>query len=414
MTIRNRPLLTLVILWGAWAVIILGFQTLVSERVEPLRPDFSREWTAEYTLKNSNDGHIYLTEPFMNRQVAWDSEYYLSIAVAGYDDTNSPFVRLRSGQKLPLNYAFFPLYPLAAGALTAPLHALDLTPVAAATLAGVIISLLGTLAGTISLYYLAHDQLEESGALRAAFYLLAFPTGFFLAQVYTEGLFVGLAFACLALIQHKRLLLAGICAALAVWTRAVGLALVIPLALAWLSSIDWRGLRTDWRGALRPYRGVIFGLIGVLLPIGAYLIWQHFLGKNFTTVEQNWFGRKLFDFEGTQSGWARAFEAIAHSNFQMRIYYLLELASVLLALVACLFTLRRYPGVALFGLLALAVSVFAGAPQSLIRYVLVIPSIYLFLGRLGKNASFDRAWTLISVLMMGMLLFLFTFDMWVA
>ncbi len=414
MTLKNRTLLTIVIIWAAWATIILGFQTLVSERVAPERPDYSRDWTPDYTLKGSNDGHIYLTEPFMNRQVAWDSEYYLSIAVAGYPDLNSNSVRLRRGERMSLNYAFFPLYPLAAGALAVPLRVLKLTPIATATLAGVIISLLGTLAGMISLYDLARDQLDEAGGVRAAFYLLIFPTGFFLAQMYTEGLFVGLAFGSLALIKHKRLLLAGLCAALAVWTRAVGLALLIPLGLAWLSCIQWRKLRQDWRAALRPYRRLILGLIAVLLPIGAYLIWQHFLGTNFNIVEENWFGRKLFDFKGTQTGWSTALDAIAHGNLQMRIYYLLEAAAVGLALIACLFTLRRYPGIALFGLLALAVSFFLGAPQSLIRYVLVIPSIYLFLARLGKNASLDRTWTLISILLLGMLTFLYTFDMWVA
>ncbi len=321
MTLKNKTLLTIVVIWAAWAAIIVGYQTLVSERVAPQRPDYSREWTPPNTLKNSNLGHIYLTEPFMNRQVAWDLEYYLSIAVTGYADPAVPFVTLRGGEHLSLNYAFFPLFPLAAGALALPLRALDLTPIAAATLAGVILSLLGALVGAISLYDLARDHLDEAGGVRATFYLLVFPTGFFLAQMYTEGLFVGLAFGSLALIKHKRLFLAGVCAALAVWTRAVGLALIIPLALAWLSSIHWRGLRQDWQAALRPYLRLILGLIGVLLPIGAYLIWQHFLGKNFNTVELNWFGRKLFDFKGTQAGWTNALDAIAHGNLQMRIYY---------------------------------------------------------------------------------------------
>ncbi len=163
MILKNKTLLTIVLIWAAWAAIILGFQTLVSERVEPQRPDYSREWTPEYTLKDSNDGHIYLTEPFMNRQVAWDSEYYLSIAVAGYPDLNSNSVRLRSGERLSLNYAFFPLYPLAAGALAVPLRVLNLTPIATATLAGVILSLLGALVGAISLYDLARDQAGRGG-----------------------------------------------------------------------------------------------------------------------------------------------------------------------------------------------------------------------------------------------------------
>ena len=80
-----------------------------------------------------------------------------------------------------------------------PLRVLGLSQIATATLAGVIVSVLGTLLGMIALYDLVRDQLEDAGGIRAAFYLIAFPAGFFLAQVYTEGLFVGLAFGCLAL-----------------------------------------------------------------------------------------------------------------------------------------------------------------------------------------------------------------------
>jgi hypothetical protein len=70
--------------------------------------------------------------------------------------------------------------------------------------------------------------------------------------------------------------------------------------------------------------------------------------------------------------------------------------------------------VAVFGVVALVISLTSGAPQSLIRYMLVIPSLFIFLSRLGRNAAFDRAWTLGSVLLLSMQTALFTFDMWVA
>ena len=87
------------------------------------------------------------------------------------------------------------------------------------------------------------------------------------------------------------------------------------------------------------------------------------------------------------------------------MYYLIEFSAVALALAACLLTLRRYPGVALFGLGVLAIAVCSGWPQSQSRYMLAIPSIFILLSRLGKRQSFDRAWTLASVLVMGMLVF---------
>ena len=265
------------------------------------------------------------------------------------------------------------------------------------------------------LYDLTRDGLEDAGGIRAAFYLLIFPTGFYLAQVYTEGLFIGLAFPALALMRRKHLLLAGVLAALATWTRAVGLALMIPLAFAWLSLIDWKTIRDDWRVALRPYRGLLLGAVAIILPLISYFIWRAAFGKQFDFVDTSWFGRSLFDFKNTQQGWDQAFDAILDGgNLQMRVYFMLEIAAVVLTVVCCLFTLRRYPGIALFGLVAVAIPLFSGWPQSLIRYVLVVPSIYLLLARLGRNMAFDRVWTLASTLLMGLLVYLYTFDMWVA
>ena len=41
------------------------------------------------------------------------------------------------------------------------------------------------------------------------------------------------------------------------------------------------------------------------------------------------------------------------------------------------------------------------------------PATYLFLGRLGRSQAFDRSWTVLSLLLMGMGAMLFSFDMWV-
>ena len=50
---------------------------------------------------------------------------------------------------------------------------LGLTPIATSTLAGVIVSVLGTLLGMIALYDLVRDELEDAGGIRAGFYLIA-------------------------------------------------------------------------------------------------------------------------------------------------------------------------------------------------------------------------------------------------
>jgi hypothetical protein len=247
---NKRTFRNIVLLWLAWALILIGFQAFATARVQPQWPDSAQGWTEATTsptakIKYQAD-HPYLLEPFMNNQVAWDSEYYLAIAVGGYDDPcaptmnldqqdvsvpctdkNPPPARENPQKPISLSYAFFPFYSVLIHLFALPIG-LFLKPIAAATLAGVIVSALGTLAGMLALYDLTYDSLGEDGGMRAIFYLLIFPTGFFLVQVYTEGLFIGLAFTCLAMLKRKHLVLAALLAAAATMTRAVGVALVIP------------------------------------------------------------------------------------------------------------------------------------------------------------------------------------------
>ena len=255
----------IVLIWLAWALLVIGFQALATARFKPVFPDRAQDWTTSYTnLSTYQVDRPYLLEPFMNNQVCWDSEYYISIALGGYDDPKVPHLtpygsttvwqdgmllggNLYNGQSLSLNYAFFPFYPWVMWVFIQPLKLIGLNLTATATLAGVIVSALGALLGMLALYDLTLDSLGEEGAMRAAFYLLIFPTGFFLIQVYTEGLFVGLAFSCLAMLRRGKWLPAALLGAAATLTRAVGVALIIPMALTWFRTGDWLDIDLEWR-----------------------------------------------------------------------------------------------------------------------------------------------------------------------
>ncbi len=77
---------TILLIWLAWALIMVGYQFYVRARFEPKRPDYALFWTPTETAFNSQNDKPYLLEPFLNQHVSWDSEYYLSIAIGGYDD----------------------------------------------------------------------------------------------------------------------------------------------------------------------------------------------------------------------------------------------------------------------------------------------------------------------------------------
>lgn len=413
----QHPVRSIILIWLAWASILIGFQSLATARFQPERPDRALQWLKTETLAGSQNGKRYLIDPFMNNQVSWDSEFYLSIATVGYDDPAVIAIPPRftgfglrscvAGQDVPcysLNYAFLPAYPYVTRLVALPLHVLPLTPVAASTLAGVIVSLLGTLGAMLALYDLTKDELGEAGGLRAAFYLIVFPSGFFLAQVYTEGLFVGLAFGCLALVRRKQWIGAGLLAVLAIWTRAVGIALVIPLAIAWLRRFDWKHID----------RAMIIQSLVVVAPLAAYGVWRFSdWGQAFATVEHIYFGREPFVLQSSFEAWGEAWKSFLSDNSQSRVYHAGEFAATILGVAACLWTLRSHPGLALFGLAVIVLALTSGVAQGMQRFVLTVPSIFIVLSRLGKSEAFDKGWTLLSTLLMGMYATLFAFDMWV-
>ena len=179
---------TIILIWLAWALIVIAFQALATARIVPRFPDRAQEWTEEFVDEPGyQDGHIYLLEPFMNNQVAFDSEYYLAIATGGYDNPYSPHLTPsgvvtgtpdRPIEKKPdanfsdsisLSYAFFPFYPLMIRIFAYPLQVFGLNTIATATLAGIIVSALGALLGMLALFDLTRDSLGEDGALRASF-----------------------------------------------------------------------------------------------------------------------------------------------------------------------------------------------------------------------------------------------------
>lgn len=446
LTIRN-----IVLLWLLWAVIVIGFQAIATSRLQPQWPDQAQRWTKDFAKSPTyQKGHPYLLDPFMNNQVAWDSEYYLGIADGGYDNPCAPVIapiaRVGSSSvpctdpqiitdsgdaKLwSLSYAFFPLYPLMMRLLSFPLALLGMNAIATATLAGVIISALGTLVAMLALYDLTYEALGEEGGLRAVFYLLIFPTAFFFVQVYTEGLFVGLAFSCLAMLKRKHLVYAALLGIAATLTRAVGITLVIPMAITWIRTNEWYALDLEWRQLL--FKGIplrpLWRAFLAFAPLVAFLIWKFsYFGFAFDYVENNFFGRTI-SFQGAFYVWATStYEMIlgflnAQGPWAMQLfinpqhsaYYFTESLGMTIGLIAILRCLKTDPEVAWFSLAVFLISFGSGPGQGMHRYVLGAPAVFITLARWGKNPVFDRAWTIISILLMGLLAMLYAFNFWVA
>ncbi|MBE2272294.1 MAG: hypothetical protein IAE80_28930 [Anaerolinea sp.] len=401
----GRAIRSIVLIWLVWSVILIGYMQLVQMRYEPDRPDDALTWSAQETTRNSQRDKPYLNDPFLNTQVSWDSEFYLSIATVGYDDPDVRVVE-EGGTGYSMNYAFMPFYPLVMKVVRLPFTLIGMTPIGASVAAGVLVSLLGALAGMIALYDIVRAELGEEGGIRTAFLLLVFPMSMFFATVYTEGLFVGLSFGSLALMRRKQFIFAAALAACATATRSIGGALLVPLLLAWFVS---------FRQATNKRTLLIQLPVLVLLPVGAYLLWRMANGVQYDFVQANWFGNAPLDIATTLDAWGQFLER-ARTTPETAVVVALEITTVALALLSCIWCFRRYPLLAIFGLIGLVVSITSGwnSTNSSIRYMLTVPTLWIMLGRWTRNSVFERGWIVACVLLLAMQAYLFSFDFWVA
>jgi hypothetical protein len=228
----------------------------------------------------------------------------------------------------------------------------------------------------------------------------------FLAVIYTEGLFLGLSFGALALARRHKWVWAAILAACATWTRAAGGLLLLPLGLFWLQDGGLKRLfsRVWWKETLT--------LLLIASPLWAYLVFNFTLGPNFHVVETMFFSRGLLLFQQSWDAWTVAWDGMLHGPDPMRVYFMVEFGALFLAVFACIWGARKEPILAIYGLVSIFFSLTSGAAQGMHRYVMAAPLLFLLPAKWGKHESFDKAWTLLNILLMGIFFAMFAFDFW--
>ncbi len=445
---KNR---SVVAIWLAWAVALSLFQGFVAARFSSRPVDRALAWTVAETGRDTRAVKARLSVPYLSERVAWDSEFYLSIAIAGYDDPVVRKVVIPGTGAFSLDYAFMPGYPAAIRVAMAPLLVIGVESAGAAAIAGVAVSSLASLFAAIALARLARGSwrhsrramdargvraLAREEGTRAAWLMLVFPSGFFLAQVYTEALFLAFALWAIAFARDRRWFGTALLASCAVLTRAAGVALVPAIAIvagghiaqASRKTTELRagvapGIAPDVDAKIARNGGGLDGrertmeLLGIaeaiLVPLSVFIVWKlSVLGTRFDIVERAFFGRAIDPVASIRS-WLSAFASIGAGKGDAAAYYALELASLVAALASAAWGFRRHPDLAVFGLATLALSFFSCVPQGLVRYALSCPLVFVLAARLTRNRGAERAYATASVLLMGFLAALFTLDMWV-
>ncbi|MGI8967475.1 MAG: mannosyltransferase family protein [Chloroflexota bacterium] len=301
----------------------------------------------------------------------WDTQWYGGIATNGYHELHTA--------------AFFPLYPLFIR-LLAGLIGFDHL-----TLAALIVANLGTLAAFIGLALVCRD---EFGAAMVPFTiraLAAFPLAFFLAGGYSDSLFLAFTTFTLLFARRGAWLPAFVCAMLATWTRAFGIALILPLL--WEYVQQHRGAGGDWRTSLAP-RIILEALalaaaVPLALALWALYLWRRF-GDPFaylTAERQFWNHYSVSPWQWVSSAVTTMQHLPAWSFPQERALF--DLIPVVTFLLLTLLTIRRLPTSFTLYLLGIMAIVFTSSiPLDFIpfngegRYMLAAMPLFLLLGRL--------------------------------
>ncbi len=354
-----------------WLFLVNIFALLVLNRFN-LRGDTAYAWIDPLkTVQEQSWNPISL-------HARWDSFFYTDIAQNGY--------HLAPGNTLS-NIVFFPLYPFLIY-IFAPLVESNFI------LAGWLVSILSLIGSVVIFYKLLREFHPTLDPETPIFYLLIFPTAFFLNAVYTESLFLFLSLLTFYYALKGRFGVVGIFGFLAALTRATGILLFIPVLWEFFKK---HGIRKIFSLSFLPL---------LLIPLGTFLF---FIYHYFS------FGDFLL-FLKVESAWGRVFQfnkdhflLFSHPSV---VNLFLDIAFSAFALFSAYHVFRRgWTSYGLYMLATLAVALSTGTFMSIGRYILVLFPMYIALATI-RSHHFEKIYTLGSLLLFALNITLFVNWYW--
>ena len=284
--------------------------------------------------------------------VAWDAQWYLHIAEHGYHgQAIQP-----GGTGGHHDFAFFPGWPL----LIRLVSLGGLLPMAGTAIA---LSNILFVMAAVTFYRMFAERFDERVALGAVLLLAFNPAAYVFSMGYSESLFV-LLLALFFLFETR--LPAPVAAGFAMLTRVSGLAIGASQAVMLIV-----------RREARPIR--ILSVIAVVAVFAGWWIFIWSLTGNF----KGW-------LEGSAS-WSRSLgpssvaRALLHEQWLPAILWL---SFVALMFFGSALLLRRQPQLALFGMIAISMSVLGAPISSMPRHSMIaVPAFAALSMRLGARVS---------------------------
>jgi hypothetical protein len=264
----------------------------------------------------------------------------------------------------------------------------------------------------VLLHRLTALELDTAAAERAIYYLVAFPTAYFLAAGYNHSLFLVLVLGCLYAMRRGHWWLAGGIGALAGATRSTGLLLMVPFAYEYLRQRGWRGIRADMAAL-------------ALVPVGmvayCWYTW-HTLGDflAFSTAQAYW--RRAPDWPGHTLllGIRTMVRTPLLNGYEIDLdvgLTVIVLALLGLGLVGPWKLRRDQRYLLLYGVPAALLPLFFprldnNPMLSMSRLLLDVVPVFLVLAKMGANRWFDRVLPYPLIATQCVLLVLFLTNAW--
>jgi len=279
---------------------------------------------------------------------------------------------------------------------------------------------LACFAALVLVHRLTATMLGPAHAARATYYLLAFPTGFYLVAAYNESLFIALAVGSLYGMRRGHWWVAGVLAGLASATRMAGVVLALAFAYEYLRQRGWR-----WREIRLD--ALALGLVPSGLAVYMVYCYRTFGDAlHFLESQKAWFRY------GYQGPWTTVQEVIdligrtepffGPTNIRNIINLTVALGTLTLLVLALVGPWRLGWDHAYLVLFAAAIILMplsnplrSDYPlSSMWRFALECTVAFMVLARMGRSRIVDRAYLSSALMLHGAMIVAFVHDQFVA
>jgi hypothetical protein len=277
-------------------------------------------------------------------------------------------------------------------------------------LGGLIVSGVAYVAAVTGLYRLVTRDFDREVAQRTVLFITIAPAALFLFAPFTEAPFLAFSVWAILAARERMWVLAALAGLLAGLTRIQGVFLVLPLA--WEAWVAWRERREATGGAL-PAPSSILAAAAPVIGFGSFLLATAVMAGRTPLDTQDVWGGKSFHppWEVVDASLRWIIER--HDSLQA-----LNLGMLLLFLVLVAVGVRRLP--LSYSLLAIpqvvliAIRIQPTPLTSTARLLEVVFPAFVVIALATGGRRRAMTWTILSVLALGALTWLFVTGDWVA